>query len=769
MHDLSREADPQLHVHCVVMNMTQRSDGHWRSLASQMGDYSTHVNREVNGFIERVRHHERYFGEVFQAELAYELKQLGYSLRKTKNGGLFEIEGISQKSIEAYSRRSKQIEEYMQEFGFSGAKAAAVATLKTRPSKGNIDRDTVNELWKMIGNQCKIDAFAEAKACVDRSKHPENHTPENSSHHLQSAQIAVIESMKLLSQTQMAIKEIHLVNKALQVDSSGNINISSVMQSISDLKEQGDLIVLETKNDEAIFTTKELIEQERSIIYAAHQKHERGKAFVDLQKINVYLSEQPELNREQKQAIRTLLGSSYQIGILEGSAHTGKTHLLKPLMELAKHDGYHTIMLTPNRAENIDLKSQLQKAPTTLREWIKNLFNSNQYATVTQFVKSPERFLNTGIASLWNKKTAIFVDSANLLASTQLLELTRLTEKTGARLIITGDKKSLLPWQTGTPFSQMIEQGAVCATLTQAQQQRSSEINAALADTLEKNIAAAFEKVGHRVFSVANKEQRLEVMAAHYGALTSEEREKTFVLMPSKAQCEEINTQIRSRLKQNGVLAKEGLNTTVLLPKSMGEAEYRLAASYEKGQWVRFNESYASLKVQKCDYLKIVSVQAKQSTVHLENSRGKIIVWDPRKVGGSSGKVEVFEEKQREIVVGEILTWKRNHPTYEFHNGERLKVEGIKGNKLTLLRDNQKKITIHLNELTTRHFDYGYSATPPLRNNMQKQIRLLPTNPAFHVKAISAYFIKHFLKHMEQVDLYRKQGRVIKKSAAANG
>src|SRR3990167_4414860 len=36
-HDLSRAQDPQMHTHSVIMNMTQRSDGKWRSQASSIG------------------------------------------------------------------------------------------------------------------------------------------------------------------------------------------------------------------------------------------------------------------------------------------------------------------------------------------------------------------------------------------------------------------------------------------------------------------------------------------------------------------------------------------------------------------------------------------------------------------------------------------------------------------------------------------------------------------------------------------------------------
>ncbi len=34
-HDTSRELDPQLHTHAVVINATQRADGEWRALSSK--------------------------------------------------------------------------------------------------------------------------------------------------------------------------------------------------------------------------------------------------------------------------------------------------------------------------------------------------------------------------------------------------------------------------------------------------------------------------------------------------------------------------------------------------------------------------------------------------------------------------------------------------------------------------------------------------------------------------------------------------------------
>src|SRR5205823_6353151 len=77
-HDLSRAKDPQLHTHAVTMNLTQRTDGQWRSMASSMGAYDGSVTEGVHGFIERVRNSKRYFGKIYEAELACRVRDLGY-------------------------------------------------------------------------------------------------------------------------------------------------------------------------------------------------------------------------------------------------------------------------------------------------------------------------------------------------------------------------------------------------------------------------------------------------------------------------------------------------------------------------------------------------------------------------------------------------------------------------------------------------------------------------------------------------------------------
>src|SRR5512142_2727240 len=91
-HETSRERDPQLHTHALVLNLTRRHDGGWRALRNDSIIKST-----------------RYLGAVYRAELATELQRAGYVLRHGRDG-FFELAHIERAQLAAFSRRAAQIE-----------------------------------------------------------------------------------------------------------------------------------------------------------------------------------------------------------------------------------------------------------------------------------------------------------------------------------------------------------------------------------------------------------------------------------------------------------------------------------------------------------------------------------------------------------------------------------------------------------------------------------------------------------------------------------
>ena len=103
-HDTSRELDPQLHTHAVAANLTyDGTEDRWKAL-------------QASEIYER----RAYLTEVYRNALAREVRSLGYKIEdrhdaRGRDLGC-EIQGISEKLLQAFSRRSEQRNQAIAEF-----------------------------------------------------------------------------------------------------------------------------------------------------------------------------------------------------------------------------------------------------------------------------------------------------------------------------------------------------------------------------------------------------------------------------------------------------------------------------------------------------------------------------------------------------------------------------------------------------------------------------------------------------------------------------
>ena len=115
----SRANDPDLHTHCVTINLTF-NNGKAKSLATD--------TKRINGVVEQIQNNAHFIGLLYRHNLANQLKDAGYKISLTGDG-LFEIAGVPNSLLRHFSRRREDIESHMREHGLIGAKAASQATL----------------------------------------------------------------------------------------------------------------------------------------------------------------------------------------------------------------------------------------------------------------------------------------------------------------------------------------------------------------------------------------------------------------------------------------------------------------------------------------------------------------------------------------------------------------------------------------------------------------------------------------------------------------
>src|ERR671910_433233 len=117
-HRMSRAGDPQLHTHVLVANVIRTPDGRWRSLDGQ-----------------RLYRRAKTAGYLYQAHLRAELsRELGVAFREVHRGSA-EVAGVPDETLQAFSRRRREIEARMAERGGTSRRSAEIAALETRKRK----------------------------------------------------------------------------------------------------------------------------------------------------------------------------------------------------------------------------------------------------------------------------------------------------------------------------------------------------------------------------------------------------------------------------------------------------------------------------------------------------------------------------------------------------------------------------------------------------------------------------------------------------------
>ncbi|MFA6038110.1 MAG: MobF family relaxase [Legionellales bacterium] len=132
---LSRELDPQMHTHCILLNLCQNNDGKFRSI-----------------FSDSVLENKMLGGGIYRSFLAIELQKLGYEIEITDEKATFEIKGVPKQLIDLFSKRSQQINAKAFELGRHDPEFKSTLNLTTRKSK------TVETTFTQQQEQWKLEA-----------------------------------------------------------------------------------------------------------------------------------------------------------------------------------------------------------------------------------------------------------------------------------------------------------------------------------------------------------------------------------------------------------------------------------------------------------------------------------------------------------------------------------------------------------------------------------------------------------------------------------
>jgi len=548
-HDTNRNQDPQLHTHAVLLNATQGSDGKFRSLHSKPV-----FEQKMTG------------GNVYRAALARELQKAGYEIEKTHADGRFEISGIKEEIINAFSTRRQDIEADMKARGTEGAKASEEAALRTRNKKEILDRSDLSTAWK---ERARTLGFEAEKQVARSSEQTPLAGPGEQRAALNSA-------VSRLSEQEAVFTHSKLMGQVL-ADGMGKLTAAEAEHLIRDEQKNGNLYASKLGEQNA-WTTKAADEQERRIHQAVDAGRGAVQSLFSAQKLEDELKD-TTLGTGQKDAVKLMLNGSDQfVGVL-GRPGTGKTFMLNKARELYEKQGYTMIGMASNAEAARQIADSADvEAKTLARHLIdggKEIYRRKNELTDAQRLKERDE-----TRQVW------VVDESSQVNNRDLSHLSSMARTLGARVVFVGDPQQLGAIEAGKPFTRMLDTGLRHVELDDIRRQSKSEHISAIRSVIKGDVSAAMKTLSEQTKEVTDESSRLKSIVDQWSKL--EDREKAMVITSRKATKDMLNDQMRDVLRKEGKLNGE-LSTEQLAPVFSSRADLKLSSTYSVGDIVRFN------------------------------------------------------------------------------------------------------------------------------------------------------------------------------------
>lgn len=421
-HFTSREQDPQLHSHAVLLNVAVRSDGTTGAVD--------------NASIMRWR---GAIGALYRAELASQLKaELG--IEAVRDGRNFEIAGIPDALREKFSKRRKAIEAIAAEKGFDTAdnrKAAQVATNESRKRKDkDIPLSEIEERWlrELIATGWNPETLLRSATVAADGIRADREAEEQGKDRLQNLALKAIEEMtRTESVFAGAVMARHII-EAVQCD----LNAKAAIDLMNSLEGRGLIVALGTdEKGEKVYSTAAIVETERQMLVNARATRDR-RDYVAPAALDKALAAKPSMSEEQRQAVRHALNRD-GVSVVEGSAGAGKSFAMASVAEAARDCGREVWTIAPSWKAVDVIRSDTETAEEMAR-------------AVTGFINR----ISKGEIVL-TADSVVICDEAGMVGTDAMAALVEAAAKADAKLVLTGDTRQLQPVTAGAPMAALAE------------------------------------------------------------------------------------------------------------------------------------------------------------------------------------------------------------------------------------------------------------------------------------------------------------------------
>lgn len=420
-------------------------------------------------------------------------------------------------------------------------------------------------------------------------------------------------------------------------------------------------------------------------------------AVTAFQKMRSSLLPYPMTN-SQKESMKVLLTSKDRYLAIQGYAGVAKTSMLSEARIFIEAQGHKLrgITVASSAAHELQEKAGIK---------------ADVFPLVHQELKEAQT------ASL--TKTLFIIDEASMLSSHQGHELMKQIERVGARLVLVGDRAQLPSVNAGRIFGLTQEYGIETAVMDEVVRQKNEILRQAVIATTKGFVQEALDNLD--VKTLATHKERIAWIANHWLSLSASARDETLLFAPTHANREEITTFIRSGLKQEGTLKGEQFSQIILKTKMMEPIQSRFVAYYQKGDMVRFNQSFKRNKIHAGSYYTVGEISKKHrqdNVLPLIDESGNLIKFNLNNLPNYKTHtapfertIEVYETKSLELLVGDKVMWTRNFKANDIRNGQCATLHEIKNNSFMFITKEGRLLTLEKSHPALKHLDYSYVLT----------------------------------------------------------
>lgn len=744
-HDTSRELDPQLHTHCVVMNMTQREDGQWRALSN-----------------EKIYEQKMLIGQHYRNEFAKNLREQGYSIQ-SDHKGFFEIRGVPEKLIEEYSRRTEQIDAKVRELKESGKfpnvseqKLRELATLDSRVAKGkdiNMDIVRASQTERMHEHGYTRESIRESIEREARERHGRGMN-----------EYDIVRAAAAIHTEQESTFSREDILKTAGKLSVGEHRMSDLEKAFTELNHDKEIRQLA----ENVYTTREMLEIEKDIVEKVQSGHDKMDSISTREQAEQGIKDFESskgfaMTAGQRDAVEHILTSKDKFVGIQGDAGTGKTTMLAAVREQAEAEGYevrgfgYTGKAAAEVEQQAGIKSQTlhsflaqknidsqdsQADREHTREALKDKVNSNfdtHFARVTlgsrdiiskldklnQLDESRKAALEKIDKAFGEKDTEKkqlwIVDESSMAGSKKMNELMQRAENENAKVVFVGDTKQLQAIEAGRMFSKLQEtKDLKTVHMTESLRQKEQGYKDVVKDMSEKKIDKAMDKLDKqgRIHEIADRQERINAIVNDYmksgqgvqrsgqGVHASGHRD-TIIVTDRNTDRNEFNERIRNERKEKDEISKNEHTFTVRESKNLSPIEKHFAQSYDKNNIVIANEKNIIGKNNAGTVARVVSTDQKNHTITVKKD-GQEHTIDLKTQGQN---LAVYQEKQQSFSKGDEVVFLKNDKSLKVQNGNVGVLKSINENgKAVIKMEDGKDKKINL-KTQYSYLDRGYAVT----------------------------------------------------------